>query len=212
MDGAECRSSRGMRMDGRMDGRSSASLKGCTEWKGMLADPDGVAPTGLQPHRRLYAPDGYRSATRVVAKGGATSIGGLLPVALVVLLTEGWIGAWFHARRSTWTACDAATRARILCSCVRHFLSRLFLDSRNWHRDSWLLRFRGVRKRSLIVTIFNWKLFCEKLYVFAAIVRRKPLTMQISYKFPERIRHLFPICCSFNAFVIICIFLLFLYL
>lgn len=54
----------------------------------------------LQSYRRLCAPDGYRGATRVVAGGGATSIGGLLPVALAMLLTEGWIGARFHARRS----------------------------------------------------------------------------------------------------------------
>jgi len=37
---------------------------------------------------------------RVVAGGGATSIGGLLPVVLAMLLTEGWIGARSHAHRS----------------------------------------------------------------------------------------------------------------
>lgn len=78
---------------------------------------------GLQPHRRLYAPDGNRECNESGGKGGATSIGGLLPVALGVLLTEGWIGAWFHARR----------RARTSFMPFRSAfpLSSLFLDSRN---------------------------------------------------------------------------------
>lgn len=102
--------------------------------KGCQQIPMALHRRELQPYRRLCAPDGYRGATRVVAGGGATSIGGLLPVVLAMLLTEGWIGARFYAHRSAaprtghmrHAAYGATTRARFLCFCVRHFSSRYF--------------------------------------------------------------------------------------
>ncbi|KYM77694.1 hypothetical protein ALC53_11704 [Atta colombica] len=73
----------------------------------------------LQPHRRLCAPDGYRDAMRVVAEGGAMSIGGLLPVVLAMPLTGGWIGARFHARRTAppWHPCTHSTGHMRLAVC-----------------------------------------------------------------------------------------------
>lgn len=138
------------RMDGWTDGRAHRWRVARSE-KGCRRIPMALHRPGLQPHRRLYAPDVYRGATRVVARGGATSIGGLLPVALVVLLTEGWIGARFHARRSTWTAWDARASFMLLRSAFP-------LSSIPWFAKltSWLLAFKIPRSSEKIANCYDF--------------------------------------------------------
>lgn len=172
--------------------RVAQSEKGC--WR----IPMALHRRELQPHRWLCAPDGYRGATRVVAGGGATSIGGLLPVVLAMFLMEGWIGARFHARRSA-APCTSHMRhaARRRARDFYAFAFRISTPgipspslpppgSRNWHRESWLLRFRVIRGRSLIVTIFNWKLFREERVTLSAAMTGRIWRWKYLGNFQER--------------------------
>lgn len=114
--------------DGRTVERIAEELHGVKRDAGGI--PMALHRRELQSHRRLCAPDGYRGTARVVAKGGATSIGELLPVALVVLSTEGWISARFHARGSATPRTNRVRRdaARdFYAFAFRRFPPRMFL-------------------------------------------------------------------------------------
>lgn len=149
--------------DGWTDGRAHRWRVARSE-KGCRRIPMALHRRGLQPHRRLYAPDGYRECNK---SGGKRRSDVDRRVATGSLSWCFWrrVGSARGSMRveahGPHAACDARASFMLLRSAFP--LSRLFLDSWNWHRDSWLLRFRGVRKRSLIVTIFNWKLFHKKL-------------------------------------------------
>lgn len=132
MDATECRSSRGTWIDGRTDGRTDRWTDGrAHRWrvarseKGCRRRLMALHRWELQPHRRLCEPDGYRVAARVVVGGGATSIGGLLPVrSLGAHGTEGWIGAKSRARKYS---APRAARKRHAAQRAREIFTLLYL-------------------------------------------------------------------------------------